>query len=165
MIYVKIFKDSELALIHLEGKIGKNDVIMINSSLFSHPDFRPHFNCLVDARKVKLSVTSNHMPKIYHDVSKVSPITGSWAHLSDDPRYIALTMEYITLSKGRHPCRIVYSLKEAERFLGYDDLIPFLNLPPSEEEVYAQYEDDRAREQQQNPQPLRPIEAGGKNQG
>ena len=138
-MHFKIFKKIELVYVHLSGEPNQHDIIALNAAMMTNPYFKPHFRGFVDGRDVRVRLTSQQMPEIHKEVSDITPITGPWAHLSDDPRYIALTMEYIQASAHQHPCRIVYSLKEAEDFLGIENISYYLDLPSKQEEVHTQY--------------------------
>jgi hypothetical protein len=129
MYRFKIFKELELISVCLSGDIYFADMIDFHLHLFANPYFMPHYQGLSDLRNGELKMNLSEMNQLHTAITELGGITGRWAHLINTPRKAALSMKYADASAHAHQTRVVHSLDEAELFLGYNDLSPYLLAP------------------------------------
>jgi len=123
----KIHKELKLIFIQLLGDLTLTEVIELNLQLFADPDFSTTFNGLCDARHAKLKLNLKNLHQIHRAISELGGTQGYWAHLiENNPRNATLTLEYAAACPRPHHGKVFYTLEEAERFLGYQDLKTYL---------------------------------------
>lgn len=129
MYQYKIFHQIELVSVYLYDTVDMQELMEMNMSIYSDLNQQPHFNGLCDTRDAELNITLNQMRQIHQSNEVLNVTHGRWAHIVNNPRNTALSMEYALAARDIHEVKIVHDIEEAENFLKIKDLNPYILRP------------------------------------
>lgn len=126
MYQFKIYKEIELISIKLSGDVDFAEMVEVNLHLFASENFSRHYNGLSDLRDARININQQHIQQLRAAVAELGELTGRWAHLSHSPRSVVLVQEYSEAVGDTQSIQAFDNLKDAEKFLGYENLRPYL---------------------------------------
>lgn len=118
-VSLKIFPESDLAIVRFFGIISEEDLVSVAEKLKGHSDYYDNIMGVTDLRKAEFSISSSKLEQYFQMYIRGKLESTKWAYLVDKPNNTA--MAYLFTKFFDNQSRRCFSTCEsASRYLGID---------------------------------------------